>query len=161
MLAAARISAAIEVLDRMLSGTPLEPALTNWGRANRFAGSGDRAAIRDLVFDAWRCKRSYAALGGAETGRGLHLIQSHSEVQTLHLHPPRALGVAINGQVGDDAEWPRTGWQAGFFSRSRPGQISRRRQEVELVDESAGVLLGDDDRPPAEARPQTSPAARQ
>ena len=73
MQPAARISAAIEVLDRALGGTPLEPALTNWGRANRFAGSGDRAAIRDLVFDAWRCKRSYAALGGAETGRGLML----------------------------------------------------------------------------------------
>ena len=73
MLPAARISAAIEVLDRVLAGMPLEPALTNWGRANRFAGSGDRAAIRDLVFDAWRCKRSYAALGGGETGRGLML----------------------------------------------------------------------------------------
>ena len=73
MLPAARISAAIEVLDRVLGGTPLEPALTNWGRANRFAGSGDRAAIRDLVFDAWRCKRSYAALGGGETGRALML----------------------------------------------------------------------------------------
>ena len=73
MLPAARISAAIEVLDRVLAGMPLEPALTNWGRANRFAGSGDRAAIRDLVFDAWRCKRSYAVLGGGETGRGLML----------------------------------------------------------------------------------------
>ena len=73
MLPAARISAAIAVLDRVLAGTPLDPALTNWGRANRYAGSGDRAAIRDLVFDAWRCKRSYAALGGAETGRGLML----------------------------------------------------------------------------------------
>ena len=73
MLPAARISAAIEVLDRVLGGTALQPALTNWGRANRFAGSGDRAAIRDLVFDAWRRKRSYAALGGGETGRGLML----------------------------------------------------------------------------------------
>lgn len=73
MLPAARISAAIEVLDRVLGGASIDPALTNWGRANRYAGSGDRAAIRDLVFDAWRCKRSYAALGGGETGRGLML----------------------------------------------------------------------------------------
>lgn len=69
----ARLSAAIEILDRVLSGTPAELALTNWGRASRFAGSGDRHAVRDLVFDALRCKRSYAALGGAETGRGLVL----------------------------------------------------------------------------------------
>lgn len=69
----ARLSAAIEVLDRILAGTAAEQALTNWGRASRFAGSGDRAGVRDLVFDALRCKRSYAALGGSETGRGLVL----------------------------------------------------------------------------------------
>ena len=69
----ARLSAAIEVLDRILAGAAAEQALTNWGRASRFAGSGDRAAVRDLVFDALRCKRSYAALGGSETGRGLVL----------------------------------------------------------------------------------------
>lgn len=73
MVPAARLSAAIEVLDSILSGTPVDTALTGWGRGNRFAGSGDRAAIRDLVFDALRCKRSFAALGGGMTGRGLML----------------------------------------------------------------------------------------
>ena len=73
MQPAAHISAAIEVLDRVLAGAGLDEALTNWGRAHRFAGSGDRAAIRDLVFEAWRCKRSFAALGGGTTGRGLML----------------------------------------------------------------------------------------
>jgi len=71
MTPAARIASAIEVLDLWLGGEPAERALTNWGRANRFAGSGDRAAIRDHVFDAIRCRRSFAALGGAGTGRGL------------------------------------------------------------------------------------------
>jgi 16S rRNA (cytosine967-C5)-methyltransferase len=51
----------------------VEQALTNWGRASRFAGSGDRHAVRDLVYDAMRCRRSFAALGGAATGRGLIL----------------------------------------------------------------------------------------
>lgn len=69
----ARLSAAIDILDRVLAGTAAEQALTNWGRASRFAGSGDRHAVRDLVYDALRCKRSYAALGGSETGRGLVL----------------------------------------------------------------------------------------
>ena len=73
MTPAARLSAAIDVLDRVLAGTPAEQALTNWGRGSRFAGSGDRAAVRDLVFDALRCRRSFAGLGGAETGRGLIL----------------------------------------------------------------------------------------
>lgn len=73
MTPAARLTAAITVLDAILSGQPPEGALTAWGRASRFAGSGDRYAVRDLVFDALRCKRSYAALGGAMTGRGLIL----------------------------------------------------------------------------------------
>lgn len=71
MTPAARVAAAIAVLDRILQGQPAEQALTNWGRASRYAGSGDRAALRDLVFGALRCRRSFAVLGGAETGRGL------------------------------------------------------------------------------------------
>ncbi len=73
MTPSARLSAAIAVLDRVLVGEAAEKALTNWGRASRFAGSGDRAAVRDLVFDALRRKRSAAALGGGMTGRGLVL----------------------------------------------------------------------------------------
>ena len=73
MTPAARYAAAIEILDKTLSGEPAEKALTNWARFNRFAGSGDRHALRDIVFDALRCKRSYGCLGGALTGRGLVL----------------------------------------------------------------------------------------
>ena len=68
MTPAARIAAAIELLDAILAGAPAERALTNWGRANRFAGSGDRAAVRDHVFDALRCRGSYALLGGGLSG---------------------------------------------------------------------------------------------
>lgn len=73
MTPGARAQAAIEVLDRILAGEAAEKALTRWGRASRYAGSGDRAAVRDLVFDALRCRRSFAAFGGADTGRGLIL----------------------------------------------------------------------------------------
>lgn len=73
MTPGARLAAAIAVLDRVLGGMAAEQALVNWGRASRFAGSGDRAAVRDLVFDALRCRRSFAALGGGLTGRGLVL----------------------------------------------------------------------------------------
>ena len=71
MTPAARIAAAIDVLDEVLAGRPAEQVLTNWGRSHRFAGSGDRAAIRDHVFGALRCRRSLSWLGGAETGRGM------------------------------------------------------------------------------------------
>lgn len=73
MTPAARLSAAIEILDDYLAGGAPEQLLTTWGRKNRYAGSKDRAAIRDIVYDALRCRRSFAALGGAETGRGLVL----------------------------------------------------------------------------------------
>ena len=82
MTPAARASAAMQILDRILSGMPAEQALTNWARGARFAGSGDRNAIRDLVFDALRCRRSFAALGGGETGRGLILGGMRAAGQT-------------------------------------------------------------------------------
>ena len=69
MTPGARVQAASEVLDRIGEGMPAEKALTGWARGARYAGSGDRASVRDHVFQALRCWRSYAALGGAETGR--------------------------------------------------------------------------------------------
>ncbi|PVA11451.1 SAM-dependent methyltransferase [Pelagivirga sediminicola] len=69
MTPGARVLAAIEVLDLIAAGTVAEKALIGWARRSRFAGSGDRAAVRDHVFQALRCWRSYAVLGGAETGR--------------------------------------------------------------------------------------------
>lgn len=68
---AARVQAAIDLLDRIRAGTPAEKALTGWARRARYAGSGDRAAVRDHVFDALRCWRSFACLGGGETGRAV------------------------------------------------------------------------------------------
>ena len=73
MTPGARAQAAIDVLDRVMAGQPAEVVLTNWGRASRFAGSGDRAAVRDIVYDVLRCRMSCAARGGGDTGRALVL----------------------------------------------------------------------------------------
>lgn len=73
MTPAARIAAAIDILDRVRAGAPAERALTTWARGSRFAGAKDRAAVRDHVFDALRRRRSLAAMGGGEDGRGLML----------------------------------------------------------------------------------------
>lgn len=105
MTPAARLSAAIEILDRVLAGAPAEQVLTNWARASRFAGSGDRHAVRDLVYDALRCRRSFAALGGAETGRGLilgGLRSAGGDPETLFTgegHAPAPLSSADIGQA--------------------------------------------------------------
>lgn len=73
MTPGARVSAAIEVLDRVRAGEPAEKALTNWARGARYAGSKDRAALRDHVFSVLRCWRSCAARGGGADGRALML----------------------------------------------------------------------------------------
>lgn len=110
MTPSARLSAAIEVLDRILSGTPAEAALTNWGRANRFAGSGDRHALRDLVFQALRCKRSYAAHGGGLTGRGLILGMLRAQgaepdsLFTGEGHAPARVGPQDQARVPEEFE---------------------------------------------------------
>ncbi len=83
MTPAARISAAIEVLDHWLGGAPIERALTNWARGARYAGSKDRAAVRDHVFDILRRKNSCAAVGGGSDGRALAI--GHIRLQGFDL----------------------------------------------------------------------------
>ncbi len=133
MQPAARLSAAIEILDDILDDTAAEKALTNWARRSRFAGSKDRAAVRDHVFDALRCKRSFATLGGAQTGRGIvlglmraqglvidamftgdgHAPAALSEEEAAHsavpegnaaLNCPDWIAPALQASLGDDFE---------------------------------------------------------
>jgi 16S rRNA (cytosine967-C5)-methyltransferase len=74
MTKGARLAAAIEVLaDIEARRRPAGDALKDWGLAHRFAGSGDRAAIGGLVFDALRRKSSAAFLMGAATPRAILL----------------------------------------------------------------------------------------
>ncbi|HUI96150.1 MAG TPA: RsmB/NOP family class I SAM-dependent RNA methyltransferase [Xanthobacteraceae bacterium] len=74
MIPAARLSAAIEVLaDIEARRRPAADALKDWGLAHRFAGSGDRAAIAGLVYDALRRKASAAWLMGEAAPRAVLL----------------------------------------------------------------------------------------
>lgn len=83
MTPSARLSAAIDLLDRILAGDPAERALTRWARSSRFAGSKDRAAIRDIVFDILRQKRSLGHLAAEMSGRGLVLAHQFSNGEAL------------------------------------------------------------------------------
>jgi 16S rRNA (cytosine967-C5)-methyltransferase len=74
MTPAARLSAAIEVIaDIEARRRPASDALKDWGLARRFAGSGDRAAIAGLVFDALRRRASSAHIMGEQSPRALVL----------------------------------------------------------------------------------------
>lgn len=67
-----RLAAAMEVLDDIQRRRrPAADALKDWGLSHRFAGSGDRAAIGNIVYDALRRKRSAAWLFDADTPRAL------------------------------------------------------------------------------------------
>jgi 16S rRNA (cytosine967-C5)-methyltransferase len=68
MRLAGRLAAAIEVLaDLETRHRPASEALKDWGLSHRFAGSGDRAAIGNLVYDALRKRSSIAWRMGGET----------------------------------------------------------------------------------------------
>jgi 16S rRNA (cytosine967-C5)-methyltransferase len=58
-----RLAGAIEVLaDIENRRRPVADALKDWGLSRRFAGSGDRAAVGNIVYDALRKKLSHAWL---------------------------------------------------------------------------------------------------
>ena len=83
MTPGARLSAAIELLDAAIAGEPAERALTRWARASRFAGSKDRAAVRDLVYDGLRRRRSLGWRGGGDSGRAIVLAHAAAEAADL------------------------------------------------------------------------------
>lgn len=129
----ARISAAIDILDQVLDGMAAEAALLRWSRASRFVGSGDRNAVRDLVFDGLRRLRSRAALGGSLSGRGVILGMCRetaidpATIFTGEGHAPAPLTAAEReaGRPPQDAEaldvpdeiWPL--WQHSLGSRAK------------------------------------------
>jgi 16S rRNA (cytosine967-C5)-methyltransferase len=74
MTPAARISAAIEVLDDIIQRRrPASDALKDWGLSRRFAGSKDRAAIASLVYDTLRVRASSTHVMGSDAPRALVL----------------------------------------------------------------------------------------
>ena len=59
MTPAARVQAAIEILDNVIdgarnNGAPADRIIANWAKSNRYAGSKDRRAVRELVYSANR-----------------------------------------------------------------------------------------------------------
>jgi len=72
MTPSARLSAAIEVFaDIETRRRPAADTLKDWGLSHRFAGSGDRAAIAGLAYDALRRRASSAWLMGEASARAV------------------------------------------------------------------------------------------
>jgi len=74
MKSGARLAAAVTVLtDISARHRPAAIALADWGKASRYAGSGDRSAVGNLVYDVLRRRGSIAARMGTSTPRALVL----------------------------------------------------------------------------------------
>ncbi|MEZ5839356.1 MAG: RsmB/NOP family class I SAM-dependent RNA methyltransferase [Hyphomicrobiales bacterium] len=111
-----RLQAAIEVLEALeREHRPATEVLRDWGNAHRFAGSGDRAAIGNLVHDALRARASLAWRMGSAAPRALVLATYvrlwGRDIATLeaHLsgdqHAPAPLEDAERAALGaDEAE---------------------------------------------------------
>jgi 16S rRNA (cytosine967-C5)-methyltransferase len=137
MTPAARISAAIEVVaDIAARRRPAGDALKDWGLAHRFAGSGDRAAIAGLVYDALRRRSSSAWIMGDDTPRanllGTLRLERGLDVEAIAAlcdgagHAPSPLSAAertrLAGASLAGAPLPVAGdypdWLDGHFART-------------------------------------------
>lgn len=93
MTPAARLAAAASVLDSIAQGrAPAETVIKAWGAANRYAGSKDRRAVAERVYQVLRSRgRLVEAMGGREDGRALVIGAlavldglSLEEIEALH-----------------------------------------------------------------------------
>ena len=88
----ARLAAAIDIVQEILERhRPAPLVLADWGRTHRFAGSGDRAALGNLVYDVLRRKSSLAAQMGDDSPRALILAAAG---RALALSPDAVAGAA-------------------------------------------------------------------
>ncbi len=157
MTPAARVSAAIEILaDIEARKRPAAEALKDWGTSHRFAGSGDRAAIGNLVFDALRTRASSAYAMGEESPRAVVLRtlvtswgMSADEVAALadgSRHAPQPLSeielAGLRGKLppsapahirGDYPEWLAGEFEGAFGARAAAeGAALAKRAPVDL-----------------------------
>jgi len=105
MTPAARVQAAIEVLDLVIdaarsNGAPADRLIGDWFRTRRFAGSGDRRAVRELAYRAIRLCGEVP-----ETGRAAMLRVAGEDPQVAALfdgsrHAPTAIGAGEQAAAG-------------------------------------------------------------
>src|SRR5438270_2278443 len=113
MTPAARLQAAIEILDEVIvsareDGPPADSIVTRYFKHRRYAGSKDRRAVRELVFRAIR-----RTAERPESGRAAILGLAEDEPEFAELFgQPRGPEPQIDGEraapVGAVPEWLRS-----------------------------------------------------
>jgi 16S rRNA (cytosine967-C5)-methyltransferase len=116
MTPAARVQAAIELLDEIAAaaregGAAADTLIARWFKTRRFAGSGDRRAVRELVYRAIRRSGERPASGRAAM---LGLAQEDSELLPLFDGSPH--GPAPAAADEQPAPWgPAPKWLRNRF----------------------------------------------
>ena len=152
----ARIAAAIEILDEILSRhLPVSMALQSWGKGHRFAGSGDRNAIGHMVYDALRHKASSAFVMGSDAPRalvvgalrergvaaadiaGMCTGQDHAPEFLTDEESLRLETADLNGApafvIGNYPEWLHPSFERAFGARAaEEGQALARRAPADI-----------------------------
>jgi 16S rRNA (cytosine967-C5)-methyltransferase len=125
MTPGARLAAAIDIFTGIENERrPATDVLKAWGLTHRFAGSGDRAAIAGLVYDALRRRASSAFLMQADSPRAVLLGMLKRE---------RGLDAEAIGRLADGSKYA-------------PGQLSddeRERLETGDIDDAPAYVAGD------------------
>src|SRR5678816_2806257 len=130
MTPAARLQAAIEVLDEVIAsarsdGPPADAIVTRYFKQRRYAGSGDRRAVRELVFRAIRHTAERP-----ETGRTalLGLAQDDRAMLDLFGEPRGPEALAPNepaAQPGIVPEWLRSEMSPLISEAELPALLDR------------------------------------
>jgi len=157
MIPAARAAAAIEVLtDIDARHRPASDAMKDWGLSHRFAGSGDRAAISALVYDALRKKSSSAWIMGeaspraevlgalrqtqgldAEAIAALFTGEDHAPAKLTDAERERLAAADLSAApphvIGDFPEWLGSQFEASFGAlAAEEGRALAERAPVDL-----------------------------
>ena len=136
-----RLQGAIEVLaDIEARKRPVADALKDWGLAHRFAGSGDRAAIGNIVYDALRMRLSHAWLMGEDSPSAL----AHAVLFRQWGLTPEALAAELDGDKFAP-EAPSAEALAAFAARKLEDAPRHIQGDIpEWVEPSFQLAFGED-----------------
>jgi 16S rRNA (cytosine967-C5)-methyltransferase len=149
MTPAARLQAAIEILDQVIAsardeGPPADAIVTRYFKTRRYAGSKDRRAVRELVFRAIR-----AVAERPVSGRAAILALAQEESALLELFgEPRGPGILLEGEPvaerGMVPEWLVPELSQLVEPKELPALLERAPLDlrVNIARSSREVLLG-------------------
>ena len=155
MTPAARLQAAVEILDEVIGsarddGPPADIIVTRYFKTRRYAGSGDRRAVRELVFRAIRRSGERpdsgraAILGLAQDDPGLVELfgqvrgpaaMAEGEAPSAASAVPSWLESAVSPLI-ERSEWPALLKRAPLDLRVNVARVSRE----EMLDQFPGAV---------------------